>query len=53
MNFGLRPRQRLFVILAGRLNREQQAVVEYLRTENQILKEITHIWITFNDQLIL
>jgi hypothetical protein len=40
MNFVLRPWQLLLVCLAGRLNREQQAVVEYLRTENQILKEI-------------
>ena len=40
MNFVLHPWQLLLVILAGWLNREQQAVVEYLRTENQILKEI-------------
>ena len=40
MNFALRPWQLLLVCLAGWLNREQQAVVEYLRAENQILKEI-------------
>ena len=40
MNFVLQPLQLLVVSLAGWLNREQQAVVEYLRTENQILKEI-------------
>ena len=40
MNFVLHPWQLLLVILAGWLNREQQAVVEYLRTDNQILKEI-------------
>jgi putative transposase len=27
------------VILAGWVNRQQQAVIEYLRTENQVLKE--------------
>ena len=40
MSFVLQPWQLLLVILAGWINREQQAVVEYLRTENQILKEI-------------
>ena len=40
MNIVLQPWQVLLVILAGWINREQQAVVEYLRTENQILKEI-------------
>ena len=40
MSFVLQPWQLLLVILAGWVNREQQAVVEYLRTENQILKEI-------------
>ncbi|MDF1556382.1 MAG: helix-turn-helix domain-containing protein [Deferrisomatales bacterium] len=40
MSFVLQPWQLLLVILAGWVNREQQAVVEYLRTENQIFKEI-------------
>ena len=40
MSFVLQPWQLLLVILAGWVNREHQAVVEYLRTENQILKEI-------------
>ena len=40
MNFVLRPWQLLLVCLAGWLNREQHAVVEYLRNENQILKGI-------------
>ncbi len=33
------PGQLLVVSLAGWLNREQQAIVEYLRTENQVLKK--------------
>jgi hypothetical protein len=39
MAFVFQPWQLLLVSLAGWLNREQQAVVECLRTENQILKE--------------
>jgi len=39
LNFILQPWQLLFVILAGWVNQEQQQVIEYLRTENQILKE--------------
>jgi transposase len=39
MNFILQPWQLLLVILAGWINRQQQEVIEYLRTENQILKE--------------
>jgi putative transposase len=39
MNFVLQPLQRLLVILAGWSNRRQQEVIEYLRTENQILNE--------------
>ena len=39
MSFILQPWQLLFMILAGWVNREQQAVVEYLRTENQVFKE--------------
>jgi putative transposase len=39
MNFVLQPWQLLLAILAGWINRQQQAIIEYLRTENQILKE--------------
>ena len=39
MNFVLQPWQLLLVVLAGWINRQQQEVIEYLRTENQILKE--------------
>ena len=39
MNFVLQPWQLLLAILAGWINRQQQAVIEFLRTENQILKE--------------
>jgi putative transposase len=39
MNFVLQPWQLLLAILAGWINRHQQEVIEYLRTENQILKE--------------
>jgi hypothetical protein len=39
MNFVLQPWQLLFVILAGWVNRQQQEVIEYLRTENQVLRE--------------
>ncbi len=39
MNFVLHPWQLLLVILAGWVNRQQQAVIEYLRTEKQVLKE--------------
>jgi len=39
MNCILQPWQLFFMILAGWVNREQQAVIEYLRTENQVLKE--------------
>jgi transposase InsO family protein len=39
MNFVLQPWQLLFVILAGWVNRQQQQVIEYLRTENQVLRE--------------
>jgi putative transposase len=39
MNFVLQPWQLLLAILAGWINRRQQGVIEYLRTENQILKE--------------
>ena len=39
MNFILEPWQLLFVILASWINKQQQEVIEYLRTENQVLKE--------------
>src|ERR1700724_3655083 len=39
MNFVLQPWQLLLLILAGWINRQQQQVIEYLRTENQILRE--------------
>lgn len=39
MSFVLHPWQLLLVILAGWINRRHQAAIEYLRTENQILRE--------------
>jgi hypothetical protein len=39
MSFILRPPELFLMILAGWVNREQQRVIEYLRTENQILRE--------------
>jgi len=39
LNFILQPWQLLLLILAGWINRQQQQVIDYLRTENQILKE--------------
>jgi len=39
MEFILQPWQLFLVILAGWMNRQQQDVIEYLRTENQVLKE--------------
>ena len=39
MDFILRPWQLYLVILAGWINRQQQIVIDYLRTENQVLKE--------------
>jgi len=39
MSFILQPWQLLFVILAGWVNEQQQQAIEYLRTENQVLKE--------------
>ncbi len=40
MNFILQPWQFFFLILAGWVNREQQQVIEYLRTENQVVKQL-------------
>jgi transposase len=39
MNFVLQPWQLLLIALAGWINRQQQDVIEYLRTENQVLKQ--------------
>lgn len=39
MNFVFHPWQFLLAILAGWINHEQQKLIDYLRTENQILKE--------------
>src|SRR5260370_39496340 len=39
MSFLLQPWQMLLAILAGWINEKQQHMIEYLRTENQILKE--------------
>jgi transposase InsO family protein len=39
MNFVLEPWQFLFLILAGWVNRQQQQVIDYLRTENDVLRE--------------
>lgn len=39
MNFVLQPWQLLVLFLASWINRQQQEVIEYLRTENQVLKE--------------
>jgi hypothetical protein len=39
MNFVLQPWQLVLAILAGWSNRQQHEVVEYLSTENQVLKE--------------
>ena len=41
MLFPLRPWQLYFVILAGWVHRQQQYVIDYLITENQVLRE-TH-----------
>ncbi len=40
MNFVLHPWQFLLIGLAAWINRSQQAAIEYLRTENQILREV-------------
>ncbi len=39
MSFILHPWQLLLLILAGWVNRQQQEIIEYLRIENQILRE--------------
>jgi len=40
MNFLLQPWQFLLIVLAGWINRDQQAAIEYLRAENRVLKEL-------------
>jgi hypothetical protein len=40
MSFVLKPWQLWIVAVAGWINQQQQEVIEYLRTENQVLKEI-------------
>jgi hypothetical protein len=39
MHFTLQPWQLYLVIIAGWIHRQQQEVIEYLRTENQVLRE--------------
>ncbi|TWU27992.1 hypothetical protein [Novipirellula artificiosorum] len=39
MKFVLQPWQLMLIILASWINRQQQEVIEYLRTENTVLKE--------------
>lgn len=39
MNFVLQPWQLFVLLLASWINRQQQEVIEYLRTENRVLKE--------------
>ncbi|WP_197231588.1 hypothetical protein, partial [Novipirellula artificiosorum] len=39
MKFVLQPWQLILIILASWVNRQQQEVIEYLRTENAVLKE--------------
>ena len=39
MKFILQPWQLMLIILASWVNRQQQEVIEYLRTENAVLKE--------------
>ena len=39
MQFVLQPWQLMLIILASWVNRQQQEVIEYLRTENAVLKE--------------
>jgi hypothetical protein len=39
MNFILQPWQLLLTILASLINQQQQVIIDYLRAENQVLKE--------------
>ena len=49
-NFVLQPWHLLVMSLASIINREQQQVIEYLRTENEVLKEkLGKKWTLLND----
>ena len=39
MSFLLQPWHLLFFVLAGCVNRQEQEVIDHLRTENQVLEE--------------
>jgi hypothetical protein len=39
MKFVLQPWQLMLIILASWINRQQQEAIEYLRTENAVLKQ--------------
>ena len=39
MNFVFKPWQFALIVIAGWMNREQQQVIEYLQTENSVLRE--------------
>ena len=39
MKFILQPWQLWLLILSGGINRQQQEAIDYLRTENRVLKE--------------
>ena len=39
MNFVFKPWQFALIVIAGWMHREQQQVIEYLRTENSVLRE--------------
>lgn len=39
LDFILRPWHLIVLFMASQLNHEQQRVIEYLRTENQVLRE--------------
>ena len=39
MKFALQPWQLMLIMLAGWINRQQQEGIEYLRTENAVLRE--------------
>ena len=43
MNLVLKPWQLLLLILAGWINRDQQDAIEYLLTENQVLRVVMHL----------
>ena len=50
MKFVLQPWQLIAILLAGWVNRQQQEAIDYLRTENDILKEkLGKKRILFND----